>query len=74
MMNFLRKLIHGFEIIKTFRNWPTNLLDRYGLCQGEVIYALYYKDIRIKARAGTDNRFILEEVYARRIYTSYGLI
>ncbi|MEK6844552.1 MAG: FkbM family methyltransferase [Nanoarchaeota archaeon] len=64
----MKKVKTFFGIVKTFKNWPTYFADRYGLIKKKNIIYLLRNGIKCKARARTNDKKIINEIWERKIY------
>ena len=55
------------RLVRTFRNWPTVLLDHLGLYRGSYVCRLR-DGTSFEVRAETDDRHVLFEIYVEDIY------
>lgn len=61
-----------FKLIKTIRNFPTYLFDYFGLLKRKYILYKLRNGLKYKVRAGSTDRFILNEIWIHKSYTPKG--
>jgi len=60
------------DVVKTFQNWPTHLLDHFKLLPpGQIRYRMR-NGARFQVRAGTLDSMVLREIWVRDDYTPEG--
>lgn len=72
MKEKISKIKTALNVIKQIKNWPVYFLDYFKIGKNKNIVYIFRNGIKLKTRAGTNDRVIINEIWIRKFYNPEG--